>query len=320
MQPAVQNPMRPTAESAEVVSTDDLRHPLIDKWRDFSSPISEFEFVNKAAHWDYQRDRIYVRTSKRHPAVQGKAQTHAPRNVWRVDKVVMRQNLAAMSRCARRRGGCKGALRCRTVHEMHLRASSASRGGWFDTITSRILVSAVSMCFSALTEKLLGPENAPDTAGALLAYVFYQVIELYIPMQTVARQPEQALRVELDRLGPANTSKDRLAEYYTETHQQILQRIISGTLSPCRRDPCKRSRASGLMSGSSRTCTKSPTCIPDSREGGLAQATLDQFKGVLVSDFYAAYDSSELPTAEVPHPPRAGFERERCWTTRSTRN
>jgi hypothetical protein len=38
-------------------------HPLITKWRDFSSPITELEFVTNAAHWDYQRDRIYVRTS-----------------------------------------------------------------------------------------------------------------------------------------------------------------------------------------------------------------------------------------------------------------
>ena len=33
----------------------------------------------------------------------------------------------------------------------------------------------------------------------------------------------------------------------------------------------------------------------ETREGGLAQATLDQFQGVLVSDFYAVYDSLNCP-------------------------
>ena len=33
-------------------------------WRRFSSPIADFEVVNKAARWDYQRDRVYVRTDK----------------------------------------------------------------------------------------------------------------------------------------------------------------------------------------------------------------------------------------------------------------
>jgi len=30
-------------------------------WRRFSSPIADFEVINKAARWDYQRDRVYVR-------------------------------------------------------------------------------------------------------------------------------------------------------------------------------------------------------------------------------------------------------------------
>src|SRR6266705_1440804 len=33
-------------------------------WRRFSSPIADFEVINKAARWDYQRDRVYVRTDK----------------------------------------------------------------------------------------------------------------------------------------------------------------------------------------------------------------------------------------------------------------
>ena len=52
------------AQETEVVRTDDLKNPLVSKWRDFSSPLKELEFVTQAAHWDYQRDRIYVRSSK----------------------------------------------------------------------------------------------------------------------------------------------------------------------------------------------------------------------------------------------------------------
>jgi len=33
-------------------------------WRRFSSPIADFEIINEAARWDYQRDRVYVRTDK----------------------------------------------------------------------------------------------------------------------------------------------------------------------------------------------------------------------------------------------------------------
>jgi len=39
-------------QKTEVVRTDDLKNLLVGKWREFSSPLSELEFVNSAAHSD----------------------------------------------------------------------------------------------------------------------------------------------------------------------------------------------------------------------------------------------------------------------------
>ena len=41
-----------------------LKHPYGTQVARVLESMRELEFVNKAAHWDYQRDRIYVRTSK----------------------------------------------------------------------------------------------------------------------------------------------------------------------------------------------------------------------------------------------------------------
>jgi len=97
------------SDTAEVVNTDDLRHPLITKWRDFSSPITELEFVTNAAHWDYQRDRIYVRTSKRIRRSKARRKpTH--QDVWRVDKVDMDRISSKCPDC-QTEGRRRGALR-----------------------------------------------------------------------------------------------------------------------------------------------------------------------------------------------------------------
>jgi predicted RecB family nuclease len=49
--------------AANVVHTESIpRETLFGR---FSSPITEFEQVNKAARWDYLRDKVYVRSSKR---------------------------------------------------------------------------------------------------------------------------------------------------------------------------------------------------------------------------------------------------------------
>src|SRR5262249_43611685 len=73
--------------TAEVVRTDDLKPSFVGKWREFSSPVRELEFINQAAHWDYQRDRIYMRSSKGAKQVQRRNES-TPKSAWRVDTVV----------------------------------------------------------------------------------------------------------------------------------------------------------------------------------------------------------------------------------------
>src|ERR1019366_310364 len=34
------------------------------RWRKFTSSVPALEAINEAAHWDYQRDRVYVRSAK----------------------------------------------------------------------------------------------------------------------------------------------------------------------------------------------------------------------------------------------------------------
>ncbi len=57
-----------TAESpsqagrADVVQADAKEFQRKSKWRAFTSPVSGFEKINAAAHWDYQRFRVYARS------------------------------------------------------------------------------------------------------------------------------------------------------------------------------------------------------------------------------------------------------------------
>ena len=47
----------------------------------------------------------------------------------------------------------------------------------------------------------------------------------------------------------------------------------------------------------------------ETREGDFLQELLREFRGVLVSDFYAAYDSINCPQQKVPDSSHEGFER-----------
>jgi hypothetical protein len=99
-----------------VIRTDDLRHPLVNKWNVFKSPLPDLEAITSAAHWDYQRDRIYVRTSKRVRRSHLKRKP-SRKAIWQVDKVDMDRISSKCPGC-HTEGKRRGALRCRTMQEM----------------------------------------------------------------------------------------------------------------------------------------------------------------------------------------------------------
>ena len=53
-----------TTTNLEVVAADNLDSKTT-MWPKFSTTIEGFEAVNKAARWDYQRDRVYIRTDEK---------------------------------------------------------------------------------------------------------------------------------------------------------------------------------------------------------------------------------------------------------------
>jgi len=277
------------AQETEVIRTDDLKNPLVTKWRRFSSPLSELEFVNNAAHWDYQRDRIYVRSNKRLKRVRRNAKA-TPKNPLRVDKVIMEKSSTQCPRC-QRKGGKYGTIRSRTVHEIVFgRFSLKRRVIRYDYQPYRC-----SNCKTTfgIDEKLLSPGKRGKYGRSLLAYFFYQVVELGIPMQIASQSLGKLFGLTLSTATSAFL-KEKLANYYSQTHQQILKEIVSGGLVHVD-ETHANIKGKGAYVWVLANMHAVAYLYSDSREGELAHATLCDFKGVLVSDFYAVYDSFDCP-------------------------
>ncbi|MHB8522648.1 MAG: IS66 family transposase [Limisphaerales bacterium] len=276
-------------QGTNVVRTDDLKDPLINKWREFSSPLSELEFVTNAAHWDYQRDRIYVRSSKRLKRARRNAKA-TPKSVWRVDKVIKEQASTKCPRC-QRNGSKHGTIRSRTVQEVIFGRFSLKRR----VIRYDFQPYWCSNCKGTfgVDEKLLKRGKRAKYGRSLLAYFFHQVMELGIPMRVAAESMSRLFGLSLNT-GTFAFLKLQMADYYSQTHQQILKRIVSGGLVHADETHAniKGKRAYVWVFTNMHEVAY---LYSDSREGELAQTTLAGFKGVLVSDFYAVYDSFGCP-------------------------
>jgi predicted RecB family nuclease len=196
----------------DIVHVDALKAPFASKWRIFSSPIQDLEVVNKAAHWDYQRDRIYVRSSKR----VARARRTERKRVGasrRVDKTIQLTTSKQCPDCSRK-GIEKGPVRSVTQQEILFGRFSLKR---------RVVRYRCQPFWCPKCEKVFGVDERfgqrgqpPRYGRSFLAYLFYQVVGLQIPVRKVADHLSRLLGITLNP-GSFASFKETLAGYYSET-------------------------------------------------------------------------------------------------------
>jgi hypothetical protein len=52
----------PTGSESGIIRVESLGKNLTSKWRTFKSVVADLELINNAAHWNYQRDHVFVRS------------------------------------------------------------------------------------------------------------------------------------------------------------------------------------------------------------------------------------------------------------------
>jgi hypothetical protein len=122
-----------------------------------------------------------------------------------------------------------------------------------------------------------------------MAYVIYQIVDLHIPQITVARCLRQLFGLNLER-GVVNRLKVRAAQFYKNSYKAILHNIVNGKLIHA--DETRISIEGNCAYVWVLTNLEEVAYFyTETREGEVVQSLLQNFNGVLVSDFYPAYDS-----------------------------
>jgi len=125
----------------------------------------------------------------------------------------------------------------------------------------------------------------------LIAYVVYLNIELRLPQERVSANLSKLFGLSLS-YGATNRFKAQAAEAYRSEYNNIIKRLCSGRLLHVDETSISVKGTNGyvwvLTSMEEVAYFYTPT-----REGVTVKTMLKDFSGVLVSDFYAAYDAIE---------------------------
>jgi predicted RecB family nuclease len=256
------------------------------QWRKFTSSVPALEAINEAAHWDYQRDRVYVRNSDRRK-LPNLSHAKSRRVMLHVNKTVV---CSVPSRCpeCRSKNLKAGPERSKIVYDLQLGRASVKR--W--------IVKYLFHTYDCLGcgAQIHPPEQTwgrGKYGWSLIAFLIYEIVELCVPQRVTTRHANRLFGLTLPRSSVAEQKK-MAAGLYEETRQILLRRIIEGTLVHADETPIV---TQGKRAFVWVFCNFEEVVYiySENREAETMQTALKDFKGVLVSDFYSAYDSMDCP-------------------------
>jgi predicted RecB family nuclease len=258
-------------------------HPFGFKRNTWAMP--ELDSINKAAYWDYQRERVYVRSNRQ------------------LRNVVQRRVLRATGIQPNRVVQCPRPRCCPHCSSAHVVKHGKARKLVYDLkFTSAGLKRWVvhydfHYYWCRDCDHMFYPperEWSPSKFGSdLIAYSIYQIIELRMPMETVIRSLNRLFGVRLASHA-AHDFKKNAAKTYAETYEAILTKLKTGSLIHA--DETKVSvGGSDAFVWVFTSMEEVAYVFAETREAAPMQTLLKDFKGVLVSDFFAAYEGLKCP-------------------------
>jgi predicted RecB family nuclease len=245
----------------------------------FVSAMPEFEKINAAAYWDYQRSKVFIRTDKTLRRLVRKTISH-------VDKMAVEKEIKvddkppSCSRCGNARfWPYRG--RSHVIFDLKFTRRGIKR--W--SIRYRYNMYRCTSCRTEMTIYARDSKYGPY----LRAYVIYLLIEMRLSHRQAAEHVATVFKINM-LVSKASEMKATMAKRYEPMYQQILERIARGPL-------VHADETKGVVYGGGHyvwifaNMTDVAYVYSASRDASVLNNVLSEFKGVLVSDFYGGYDA-----------------------------
>jgi len=269
------------------------RLPNNRKWGPVNFFHPDFKHVNACAYFDYQRQRVYVRTSK-----VLKKNLRKRTKSGRQDLRVTKQVTIVGTKCPT----CGGDEVTTEVGKGEFYGKAARVKRAYDLVLTskgimrRVLEYRSSVHQCAKCRRSFVPEQFQtlDTHHqGLKSWAMYQHVAHRLSFRTIQVMFKEFFGLPVSP-SDIHTIKHSMANDYRPTYQRLLEKIVSGKLLHLDETEVQLRTWKGFV-WVFTSLEEVVFMYKPSREGDFLRELLKDYHGVLVSDFYTAYDSIACP-------------------------
>jgi len=272
---------------ATVVHTTKLQSKAIrtHKWGETDYAVDGLDAVNKRAYFDYQRERVFARTSKAIKAAnRRKKQLTASRH--RVNKRIE----LSCTKCLHcgRKGIVKEQPVSRTVTDLKFFSGGVKR--WITRYESCSY--RCTKCKAAFVSPDM-PHHLTKWGDGLMAWTVYQNVICNQNMGTIRRSVQDVFGVDLPNI--TYRFKATVADRFRVIARKVLSELIHGPILHVDETGVRLFKNGKGYVWVFTSLDGVYFEYRDSREADFLKERLRDFHGVLISDFYTGYDSLDCP-------------------------
>ena len=269
----------------DVVRTERLKHENLYGFKRNTFSFPELNAINKAAYWDYQRERVYVKSNSFLKVAL--TRSSRARKAFSPNKIIECSRPHSCPKCGSTNFFGHG-KHSRSVLDLKFMRHGIKR--WI--ILYRFHRYKCQGCGATFSPEKMGWTRS-KFGPEIVAYSVYQNIGLRIPQESVDRSLNKLFGVHL-RIGTTNRFKAKAAETYKGTYDALIKRLCNGQLIHADETKISVEGKDGFV-WVFANMEEVAYVYSETRQGSTPQSLLKDFTGVLVSDFYAAYDGIPCP-------------------------
>jgi predicted RecB family nuclease len=205
---------------SDVVRTADMKRENPFKFGRIAFALPEMDTINKAAYWDYQRERVYVKSANK-PLLR-RPLTLKPRHKPKPNATIDCPPPSCCPTCKSKRLYGHD-WRNKTIIDLRFMKHGVKR--WI----TRYIIHRYRCQSCGSTFNPSGRWTPAKYGPNLIAYTIYQNIELGLPQLRIDSSMSRLFGLHLPR-GWSNHMKATAADSYRCTYNTILKRLCSGCL------------------------------------------------------------------------------------------